>query len=456
MIAMSLSEVAAVVDAKLHGDDAKFIGCSTDSRTIEADNLFIALAGDNYDGHNYIADVNDISAGAMVSTVNDELKPCLEVADTLIAMGQLAKHWRSQMSLPLVAVTGSNGKTTVKDMIHNILAVQAPVCATSGNLNNDIGVPLTLFGLDHQHQYAVIEMGASHPKEIAWLSHISQPNVAVITLCAPAHLEGFGDVAGVANAKAEIFHGLQKDGVAVINANDQFADVWRDKASDYQQISFGIAGDQLKNIDVTATSIQFDTKTQSNVFCLHYADQSIEIILPLLGHHNVMNALAATAACLSLGTELAQIKTGLESMVSPPSRLQLKKGKHHSLILDDTYNANPNSLNVAIVVLSQYDCKRILVLGDMGELGADADVLHQQAGQQAKDLGIHHLFTLGDLSQSASGAFGDQAQHYTDRLALINDLIATLKHDQQAVVLVKGSRFMQMEDVINALTTEQH
>jgi UDP-N-acetylmuramoyl-tripeptide--D-alanyl-D-alanine ligase len=451
MISMSLSKAAAATNSNFIGEDIIFSGCSTDSRTIEDGNLFIALTGEHFDGHDYvsIAEKNGASSLMLEREVSNT-KPVLQVKDTRKAMGLLAKSWREEISIPLVAITGSNGKTTVKEMVSSILSVISEVHATTGNLNNDIGVPLTLFGLDKNHQYAVVEMGANHPGEIKWLSAIAQPNVAVITQCAPAHLEGFGSVDGVAKAKAEIYSGLQSSDTAIINADDEYADYWKESCEHLNQLSFGI---ESENADVRANNIKSLSESASIQFELNCDQGAIEIMLPLCGEHNVMNALAAAACCLSLDISLVTIKSGLENMLPVKGRLQIKMGKKGSRIIDDTYNANPSSLEAALKVLSHYKGARYLVLGDMGELGDTEIELHKDAGELAKQLGIDKLFTLGELSINALQGFGSDSFYFETHNELNEALLNYL--DEDVTVLVKGSRAMQMERVVNALTEGQ-
>ena len=455
MISMSLSKAAAAINANFSGEDILFSGCSTDSRTIEDGNLFIALTGENFDGHDYasLAEENGASS-LMLEREISHTKPTLQVKDTRKAMGLLAKCWRDEINIPLVAITGSNGKTTVKEMVSSILSEISEVHATSGNFNNDIGVPLTMFGLDKKHQYAVIEMGANHPGEIEWLSSIANPNVAVITQCAPSHLEGFGSIEGVAKAKAEIYSGLQSNGTAIINADDEYAAFWKDTCEHLNQRSFGI---ESEHADVRANNIEPLTESASIQFELVCDQGTIEIVLPLSGEHNVMNALAASACCLSLDVSLTSIKKGLENMLPVKGRLQVKAGKQGSRIIDDTYNANPKSLEAALKVLSRYKGSRYLVLGDMGELGETATELHKDAGKIAKQLGIDKIFTLGELSINTLQGFGSHSFHFESHDELNQALMNLLDEDEDedATVLVKGSRAMQMERVVNALTEEQ-
>jgi len=451
MISMSLSKAAAAMNSNFNGEDIIFSGCSTDSRTIAAGNLFIALTGENFDGHDYvaIAESNGASSLLLEREVNNT-KPALQVDNTRKAMGLLAKSWRKELTIPLVAITGSNGKTTVKEMVSRILSEISKVHATSGNLNNDIGVPLTLFGLDKKHQYAVIEMGANHPGEIEWLASIACPNVAVITQCAPSHLEGFGSVEGVAKAKAEIYSGLQSSGIAIINADDEFADYWRKSSAHLSQLSFGI---QSEHADVRAMNIKTLTENASIQFELICAQGAIEIDLPLSGKHNIMNALAASACCLSLDVSLLSIKKGLENMLPVKGRLQIKAGKQGSRIIDDTYNANPISLEAGLKVLTEYKGTRYLVLGDMGELGDASVKMHRDAGELAKQLGVDKIFTLGELSINALQGFGTGSLYFESHAELIDALINHL--DEDMTVLIKGSRAMQMEKIVNAITEEQ-
>ncbi len=451
MISMSLSKAAAAVETNFNSEDIIFSGCSTDSRTIEKGNLFIALKGEYFDGHKYVSIAEEKGASSlMVEREVTHTKPVLQVKDTRKAMGLLARSWREAMTIPLIAITGSNGKTTVKEMVTSILSEISEVHATSGNLNNDIGVPLTLFGLDKTHKYAVIEMGANHPGEIEWLSAVARPNVAVITQCAPSHLEGFENIEGVAKAKAEIYSGLESSGTAIINADDPYADFWIDTSKHLNQLSFGI---KSAHADIRAKIIEVSREDASTQFELISMRGSTNIHLPLSGRHNVMNALAASACCLSLDVSLASIKSGLENMLPIKGRLQIKLGKQGARIIDDTYNANPTSLNAALNVLSNYEGSRYLVLGDMGELGETAVQLHKDAGELARQADIDGLFTIGDLSINAMQGFGPDSFHFDSYKALDKALINIMNKD--TTILVKGSRAMQMERVVNALTEEQ-
>jgi UDP-N-acetylmuramoyl-tripeptide--D-alanyl-D-alanine ligase len=449
MIAMRLSEAGKPLQAELHGSDVPFVGVSTDTRTIRAGQLFVALRGPNFDAHQFVGAA--ASAGAAAAVVEIETAahlPFLRVSDTRVALGTLASAWRQEFSLPLVAVTGSNGKTTVKEMIASILAQCGPVLATKGNRNNDIGVPLTLFNLGAEHRSAVIEMGANHPGEIARLCAIAKPTIAVITLCAPAHLEGFGSIEGVARAKGEIVAGLPADGVAVLNADDPYLDLWRTLAGRRRVITFGLSA----GADFSAR-LHNNGDPAHNKFTLVTRSGEIEVDLALPGRHNVMNALAAVACAYATGADLDAIRAGLSAMQAVKGRLVSKSGISGARIIDDTYNANPASLRAAIDVLVKYPGQHWLVLGDMGELGADAQTLHHEAGIEAQARGVHRLFATGPLSRATIAAFGKGSEHFTDTDALVSKLRKELiGHSAAGVtVLVKGSRAMQLERVVQAI-----
>lgn len=443
MMAMQLSEAAALLQARYVGPDTHFTGISTDTRTLVAENLFFALAGPRFDGHDHVADAQARgAAAAAVSRPVASTLPLLQVADTRRALGQLARQWRNRFAIPVIGVTGSNGKTTVKEMLASILAGQGPVLATTGNLNNDIGVPLTLARLAAEHRGAVIEMGANHSGEIAYLAQLARPTVGIVTNAGPAHLEGFGSLEGVARAKGELFAGLDDTAVAVINTDDRFAALWRELAQGRPILSFGLEA----AADVTASYVPSRNGTQLQ---LHTPRGSTEVRLPLLGRHNVVNALGAAAAALAAGSDLDQIRAGLEGLASVAGRLQCKRRADGGLVIDDTYNANPASLHAAIAVLRELPGERWLVFGDMGELGDDAAALHAEVGAYASAAGIERLFTLGQLARQAAVAFGDRAQAFSDLEQLLPALRSALRADVS--LLVKGSRRMGMERVVQGL-----
>ena len=448
MITMNLSRAAKSLGATFQGGDVEFRGCSTDTRTLARDELFIAIKGIHFDGHNFLQSASEGgAAAAMVEKNCRQELPLLIVDDTKRAMGRLAGFWRSEFEIPLIAITGSNGKTTVKEMLVSILGQIAPVLATRGNLNNDIGVPLTLFGLGQEHAYAVIEMGANHPGEIAWLSNLARPTIAVITQCAPAHLEGFESIDGVANAKAEIYDGLDNQGCAIINADDNYAAFWQSRTNNIRQLRFGI-----KNpADISAQSVQQSIAKGQSDFILKTPGGTIKISLPLPGLHNVMNALAAATCAEALDIDLGVIKKGLEKIRPVKGRLEIKTGLHDSRIIDDTYNANPASLKAALDVLNHFNGQHWLVLGDMGELGIAEEELHCQAGIAAKRSGVNKLFATGPLSRHAVDKFGSGGEYFSSIDDLINHLQLLISHD--VTVLVKGSRSMHMEQVVDQLVS---
>lgn len=438
----TLTEIVSALNATLNGTDVQFTSCSTDTRQLRPQAIYIALVGENFDGHNFIQQAQ--AKGAVAAIVSKNVKtdlPTLRVHDTRLALGDLAYLWRQQFDLPIIAITGSNGKTTTKEMLKAIFSQHHPVLATKGNLNNDIGVPLTLFGLNGEHRYAIIEMGANHMGEIAALTEITKPTCAIITQCAPAHLEGFGSIEGVAKAKGEIFSNLPSDGIAIINADDKYAKLWHDLATSHQIKTYGLTN----QADVTAKNIIL--QNASSNFTLQTPIGDIEIELPLPGQHNIMNALAASSGALANNCTLQTIQQGLKSMLPVMGRLQIIKSK--ITLINDTYNANPTSLKAALQVLSNNSAPHWLALGDMGELGTDSIKFHQQAGQLAKEFGVEKLWTIGDISQHATTSFGEGSQHFTNHTDLVQSILTQLP--SSATLLIKGSRAMQMEKIVQAL-----
>ena len=441
-----LTTAAGWLNAKLQGADVEFFGVSTDSRSIEPGMLFVALHGPNHDGHDHLEQAH--AAGAVAALVERPLAidmPQLVVADTRLALGQLAAAWRRQLQTPLVAVTGSNGKTTVKEMCAAILSRAGSTLATRGNLNNDIGVPLTLLRLSQEHRFGVIEMGANHAGEIAYLTQLAAPQVAIITNAAPAHLEGFGSVEGVARAKGEIFSGLSDNGVAVINADDDYAGLWRELSSGSRTLCFGLA----KPADVGARGLGDVHGSELEVLT---PLGSFHLNLPLAGRHNIMNALAAITAALALNIDFSDIAAGLESLSVVKGRLTMRAGLNGATILDDSYNANPASLHAGLEVLASCRGVRLLALGDMGELGDNAEALHRQAGNDARAMGIDGLYATGRLSRRASEAFGENGHFYEQQQQLVEALLPQL--NKEVTVLVKGSRSSRMERVVEALCAQ--
>lgn len=448
---MDLQQVAAATGGQLIGNNVAISSVDSDSRRVLPGMLFVALPGEKFDGHDFIQQV--ASQGAVAALVSQPVSadlPCVRVADTRLAMGALASWWRQQMALPLIAVTGSNGKTTTKEMIAAILQQVSPaadsVLATDGNFNNDIGMPLTLLRLRPQHRYAVIEMGMNHLGEIDYLTRLALPDVAVINNAGTAHIGELGSRENIAKAKGEIFAGLGRAGVAVINQDSPFASYWHSLNPQRRIVGFGT--------DTTAeVRGEWQAGAAEGAFVLHAAGESLPVQLQVPGEHNRMNALAAAAACLAIGASVQAVVEGLNQFGGVKGRLQFKRTHHGALLIDDTYNANPDSMRAALDVLRGYSAPTCFVMGDMGELGDDAAQMHAQIGAYAQQCGITHLYAIGAYTPAAVEAFGQGAQHFADITALIAVLDAAVT--EQAVVLVKGSRFMRMERVVNGLIAAQ-
>ncbi len=443
---LKLSEIADMTKGKLKGADTYITSVTTDTRHMHQGQLYVALEGDRYDGHEFInEEVETLVQGALVHKQIDTSLATITVDNTLQALTRWAKAWRRKVNPKLVAITGSNGKTTVKQMLSNVLSLAGSTCSTQGNLNNHIGVPLTLLTLRYHNEFAVIEMGANHFGEIDHLSCLAEPDIAVITNAGPAHLEGFGSVEGVSRGKGEIMNGLRSDGTIVLNADDQYLDAWLAMAADKKLhvVTFGFSK------DAHVRGISHDV----NELVIDVGDQQLTVRLPLLGKHNACNALAVTAIAHQLHISMDNIKQGLESAEHVKGRLQVKHGLAGSVILDDTYNANPASLSAAIDVLCAQAKEPWLVIGDMGELGEQAAEIHAQIGRKAKSAGVKRLFGLGKLSKHAVESFGGQANHFYDYEQLSDALVSEL--NDQCCVLVKGSRSMHMEDIVaNLVETE--
>ena len=369
------------------------------------------------------------------------------MANTRVALAQLAHVWRQKCATKVIGITGSNGKTTTKEMLASILGVRGYVLFTQGNLNNDIGVPLTLLRLSPLHDYAVIEMGANAVGEIASLSACAQPDIAMITNVGAAHLEGFGDEISIAKAKGEMIEVLSDDGVVILNANDAHFHYWRRIAHSRKWLSFGL----IDHAQVRATSICFQCHDQHFVthFDLQTPQGNVSIHLSLAGRHNVLNALAATAASLVLGCSLSQVKQGLERMKPISGRMELCRGRKGNLIINDVYNANTSSLAVALEVLLECSGDRWVVLGAFGELGRDSERLHIQMAEMLKEAGVKKLYALGAETQLTVEAFGENAQHFESHQALLDTLMPLLEGTE--TLLIKGSRAQRMEHITTAL-----
>jgi len=444
---MKLSKASKVMTASLQGEDAEFQSVSIDTRTLSPGDLYIAIRGPNFDGHDFVGQAAEKSAvAAIVSTPSSASIPLITVSDTRQALIDLAAYHRTQWQGTVISVTGSCGKTTTKTLLAGIFSQQDQTLSNASSFNNDIGVPLTLLQLKPKHQYAICEIGANHPGEIAALTHIVKPDVAIITNAAAAHLAGFGDVEGVACAKGEIFQGLNNgSGIAVINADDGHANFWKKQVGDHRVVTFGINN----TADVMAQDIQVNKQVQPT-FRLVLPNGETDITLQLIGEHNVMNALAAAAAAYSQDISIEKIKQGLESANAVNRRLVEKIGYAGATIIDDTYNANPLSTSAAISLLAKREGDSVFVLGDLLELGDRTDQFHKELGQQAEQDGIHRLYCFGEHSRHAAEAFGENAYHFEDQAELVKALRNYL--NENVTVLIKGSNSMGMDKIAKALT----
>lgn len=460
MIRLKLSEIANILNANVQGADVTIDAVSTDSRTLSGAALFIALKGANFDGNRFLAEVAEKGAVALICSEVPPASvsiPYILVADGRAALGQLAAALKQKLAPKTIAVTGSAGKTTVKEMLHAILTAavagtegnntQSAVLATAGNFNNDIGVPLTLLRLTEQHKYAVMELGANHHGEIAYTTALVKPDVALITNAAASHLEGFGDIYGVARAKAEIYSGLGTSGTAVVSLDSDYSDYWLKQVQALQLITFSLNNTQA---NFYASNVQLDSAGCAH-FMMHTPVGHYPITLTLPGRHNVANALAAAAAAVAVGVSIEQVQAGLATMPSVKGRTNLLQLSPKLRVIDDTYNANVESVKAAIDLLASYPGFRGLLLGDMGELGTNARLYHEQIGEYAKNAGINLLFTVGVLSQSASDLFQGQSAHFSQRQAMLDRLLPLISAQQEVTLLVKGSRSAKMELVVQDL-----
>jgi UDP-N-acetylmuramoyl-tripeptide--D-alanyl-D-alanine ligase len=445
MMSGTLSHAAKSMHGQLHGADATFRGVSTDSRSLKAGELFVALQGPNFDGTKFVAvAAASKAAGAVVPREVDTDLPTIVVDDTLHALGQLAAGWRQQMQATVIGITGSNGKTTLKELLASCLSLAAETIATHGNLNNEIGVPLMLLRIGDAHRFAVMEMGANHAGEIGYLTSLTAPKIVAITNAAPAHLEGFGSVEGVARAKGEILSGEEKPQYAILNADDDYFDYWKSLAGDTEVVSFGLSAEA----DVHPSGIEA-TYTGSD-FILHTPDSEFPVALSLQGKHNVLNACAAAAISRAVGVSEQQIKAGLEAVQPFQGRLQSVRSTSGAVLYDDSYNANPVSVQAAAEFLAAQDGRSWLVLGDMAELGDDGELLHAHTGWVVREAGVDNLLATGPLSKHTVDSFGENGRWYASIDALVADLGPAV--DESDVILVKGSRSMGMERVVEALT----
>jgi UDP-N-acetylmuramoyl-tripeptide--D-alanyl-D-alanine ligase len=449
MSRLQLGELAAMLDGRLHGADAAFDGVGSDTRSLQAGELFVALHGPSFDGHDFVAQAAARgAAGALVGHRVDAALAQVEVADTLAGLGRLGREWRRRCAARVLGITGSNGKTTLKEMCAAILSRCGSTLATRGNLNNAIGVPLTLCRL-RDEAYAVIEMGANHMGEIDYLTRLVEPDVAILNNAGRAHLEGFGSIENIARGKAEIINGLRPGGTFVFNGDDRFADLWRALGSRLSLRTFGVRSQADVSSPADVYRVVWGDGAFETRFPVRCEAGEAEVSLALAGEHNRMNALAAIAGCLALGASLDAAVEGLAGLRPVAGRLCPLAGINGARLIDDSYNANPDSVLAALRVLAAAPGRRTLVLGDLAELGEGADRLHGQLGRQAAELGIHRLFATGPLSAAAAAAFGAGGLHFDDQQALIDALGDGISAEDS--VLVKGSRSARMDRVVLAL-----
>ncbi len=451
---MNLSEAANAIGAQNLGANVRFTSVSSDSRTLSPGALFVALRGERFDGHGFIGSASMRGAAAAMveeraaSSVGQSVLPFLVVDDTRLALGRLAAHWRRRFDIPVIAVAGSNGKTTVKEMIAAILRAhcgESSALATEGNLNNDIGLPLTLLRLRGEHRCAVIELGMNHPGETAFLAGIAAATVALVNNAQREHQEFMKGVADVAREHGAVFSALPPGGTAVINADDEFADYWRGLAANRRIVDFGM--NKPAQVGGRHAIADFGSEIQ-----LRTPAGSVSVALHIDGRHNVMNAFAAAAAAIAAGAGLAPVARGLEGFRAFKGRLQRKAGRSGSTIIDDSYNANPDSVRAAIDVLANYPAPTVLVLGDMGEVGDQGPQYHREIGAYARSANISSLLGMGELTRHAVEAFGAAGAHANTIEGLLCMVRASAT--PQATLLVKGSRFMRMERIVAALCEE--
>ncbi len=441
---MKLSAIALWTHGRLLGSDVEVTGVAIDTRKLKPGDLFVAIKGERADGHDYLAEAAARGAvAALVTRKVDHPLPQLLVDSTELALGDLASAVRAQRNVRVVGITGSNGKTTVKTLVASILSRHGRTHVSAGNFNNELGLPLSLLAMPRDTEYAVFEMGAGKPGDIAYLAAIARPDIGLITLIAPAHLERMGSIEGVAETKGALYQALPADGVAIINADDAFASFFTGLAGARRVLRFGL--DQPA--DVGADIIE--QRVDGSRFVLSTPQGDAEVALPLPGRHNIANALAATAVALALEVPLATIVAGLEQVSGVAGRLRREVVAGGWTLIDDSYNANPSSMAAAIDTLLLAGGERWLVLGDMAELGPDARALHAGIGERARERGVERLFAVGPLGAATVEAFGAGGEHFDDKPALIAALQAQLHAG--VTCLVKGSRSAGMEQVVAAL-----
>ena len=438
---LTLSQIAYAVDGVLSGEDAKFSSVSIDSRTLQPGALFVAIDGERFCGTDFVRDAKQAGAVAvMASSATDHNMPSIVVKDTQLALWKLAELWRSQVNLPVIGFTGSNGKTTVKKMIASILGKMGRTHASPGNFNNHLGVPLTLLGIRPEHEFAVVEMGMSHPGEIGQLARLVRPSVALITNAAHAHLEGVGSLSEVVRAKAEIFLGLKSGGTAVINADDRFAAYWAARTRSFQTITFGL--DSQARVTGSASTINGQQVVEVDL-----PDESFEAPLNLLGRHNALNALAASSVGWACGGDAAQIRAGLVEVQAEPGRLQIREAAHGATLIDDSYNSNPASLRNALKSISNSDKRKICVLGEMKELGSESVNMHKELLSLAAET-ADNVICLGNEWLNTN-VTAKNVKFFEDQDKLYSFLVTSINAD--SLILIKGSRSTRMDLIADKL-----
>ncbi len=446
---MSLSQIARIVGGFKVGSDVTIETISNDTRTLDPGSLYIAIKGDVFDGHDFVEQA--ALHGAAAACTQEEIEtnlPYILVENTRAALKTLAAYWREQFINPVIAVTGSCGKTTTRALLEAIFSLAGKTLASQKSFNNDIGVPLTLLRLETTDQYAILEMGMNHAGELAELTQIVQPDIAIITCIAPVHLAALKTLDNIAAAKAEIFEGLARNGKVIINNDDAYAEYFKKQAAQYAMLTFGIKN----SADVMAKNIVMNENHYPS-FQLITPSGQIAIDLPLMGQHNVMNALAAATAAVAQQLPLEIIKRGLETAKNVEQRLAEKRLENGALLIDDSYNANPTSVIAALEILAHKQGDSIFVFGDMLELGEAEIQYHTAIGEKAQALGIKQLYCYGDLAQHTAAAYGAKAKHFTNQKNLIAALLPAIAKD--ATVLVKGSKSMKMNNIVAALTTNK-
>jgi len=448
---MTLSQLAQELGGELLGEDVMFSNVSTDTRSLRSGDLYLALVGENFDGNKFIDEAARAGASsALISRCIESQLPALKVTDTHVALAKIANMNRQRSAAKIIALTGSQGKTTVKEMLGSILNNSAECLATEANLNNTIGVPLTLLKIEQQHEYAVIEMGANAANEIAFSVAATEPDIALITNASPAHIEGFGSLQGIVTAKGEIIDGLKSDGVMVLNADDSYVEAWSTRAAEKRTVRFSYEN-ATGNAQYFASQVVVQNDGSSS-FTLHAPQGKQELSIRFLGKHNVLNAVAASAVAMEAGASLADIAQGLVKLNPVSGRLSGLSGVNGCHLIDDSYNASPGSFSAAIDVLSRLPGQKILVMGDMKELGTDTDSAHRSIGEYAADANLDALWATGEKSKLAIDAYAGKGRHFENKEELIEALIDITNSD--LTVLIKGSRGTKMNEVVTALKVD--